>query len=72
MALDGGDAAPVETRPGSKVVFVHKGSAKLVVDDKALDLGEGDTLSVPRDLAHSIVSESGAEIFIVREGDDSL
>ncbi len=72
LALDGGDAAPVETRPGSKVVFVHKGSAKLVWDDKALDLGEGDTLSVPRDLAHSIVSESGAEIFIVREGDDSL
>ena len=66
------DALPTEQISGSKVIFVQEGSATFCWDENQLNLGKGDTFSVPRDLPHSITSDHGAVAFLVRQGNDSL
>lgn len=61
-----------ESCSGSKVLFVQKGDVELSWDGGSVTVGKGDTFSVPRRLRHSLASKQGAEIFLVREGDDSL
>lgn len=61
-----------ESFSGSKVIFVQEGEVAFHWQNGELTLGAGDTLSVPRELRHSIALEYGAEIFLIREGGDSL
>lgn len=72
IALSNGDETPREALDGSKVVFIHEGSAAFCWDGQELSLAEGDTLSVPRGLAHTISCEGNAVVFAVREGDGSV
>jgi hypothetical protein len=65
-------ASPRDKVSGSKVIFIQEGSVVFCWDENELCLAEGDTLSVPRDLTHSMRSKDGAEVFVVREGDESL
>lgn len=65
-------ASPGDNVSGSKVIFIQEGSAVFCWDENELCLAEGDTLSVPRNLTHSMRSKDGAELFVVREGDESL
>ncbi len=65
--LKAGDALPEEAFSGSKVIFVHAGSATLCWSDGELVLGQGDTMSVPTGLPHWLTSDKGAVIFTVRE-----
>lgn len=71
LCLGENETSSAEKLPGSKVVFVQRGSAQLCWDRQKLPLDAGDTLSIPRGLAHSITSDDGAELFVVREGDNS-
>ena len=72
IALGQSGTTEPESFSGSKVIFVQEGEVAFRWEDDQLTLGAGDTLSVPRELRHSIVLENGAEIFLIREGGDSL
>lgn len=52
------------------VVFVHKGRVALVWDESTLDLGEGDTITVPKGLVRRWSSDEGAMLFRVRGAAD--
>ena len=58
----GSDAAP----DGVEVAFVHRGRLAVHWQGGRLDLGEGDTLSIPTGLTRRFASEGGATVFIVR------
>jgi mannose-6-phosphate isomerase-like protein (cupin superfamily) len=49
-----------------EVIFVHDGSVTLHWAGHSLDIGRGDTLTVPVGLPHRYVSAGGATAFIVR------
>lgn len=72
LVLSAGQVTEPEKLDGSKIVFVQEGDAEFRWDDQELRLAKGDTLTVPRGLTHLISGRSRTEIFIVREGDDSL
>lgn len=48
-----------------EVLFVHKGSLGIVWNGGELELGEGDTMTVPCGLAHSLSSTTGCIAFMV-------
>ena len=54
------------TLPHAEVVFVHAGSLAVEVDGATVDLGRGDTLTVPRGAPRHYRAAAGATAFIVR------
>ena len=48
------------------VLFIHRGTLRLDWDGGDLTLGEGDTLSVPVGLPHTLAAEAPARAFVVR------
>jgi mannose-6-phosphate isomerase-like protein (cupin superfamily) len=51
---------------GPEVVFVHRGMASVLVDGASVELGEGDTMTVPIGPARRFTSSAGAVLFVVR------
>jgi mannose-6-phosphate isomerase-like protein (cupin superfamily) len=64
-------ATPFCRRDEAEVLFVHSGAARLEWPDGAIELGCGDTMSVPSGLARRVAGAGeGAEIFVVRGGEN--
>lgn len=51
--------------PGPEVLFVHEGASTIRWADGAVELGVGDTITIPRGLVREIVSKTGAVIYRV-------
>lgn len=66
LDLAPGDAGPESVPDGVEVVFVHRGSLTISWSGGSLDLGEGDTLTVPTGTPRRFASEDGAAAFIAR------
>lgn len=64
------DAVELPSSDGVDVLFVQRGRVRLIWDDGALDLGEGDTITVPRGLSRCWTSEGGATLFRVQGAAD--
>lgn len=62
---------PPHSRAEEEVVFVQEGKITLFWANKFLELGKGDTITVPKGLVRSwwSTAESGATLFVVRGGD---
>ena len=65
----------VELAPGDEVVgrpaapevlFMHRGDAEVSVGDEAVELGEGDTMTMPLGLLRRFATQTGAVMFVVR------
>ena len=66
LQLDAGDAHTVAESDRPEVIFVQQGTLSVETADAAVTLAAGDTMTVPRHLAHRIVSADGAVAFVVR------
>ena len=64
LAVD--EAGDDGTPPGVEVVFVHRGRLDVRWPGGCVDLGEGDTMSVPTGLTRRFSSRGGATAFIAR------
>lgn len=70
LEMEAGALAPDHVREGVEVLFVQRGAAQILVDGEAIDLGLGDTFSVPPGAARRFVAgPEGAELFVTRGGD---
>jgi len=66
LDLGPGDTAHEDAPAGVEVVFVHRGSLTMGWQGGSIDLGVGDTLTVPTGLPRHFLSKSGATAFIAR------
>ncbi len=66
-----GGRIPPHARAEEEVVFVQEGAATLFWGDKYLELGKGDTITVPKGLIRSwwATGEGETTLFVVRGGD---
>ncbi|MEL7487644.1 MAG: cupin domain-containing protein [Pseudomonadota bacterium] len=71
LSFDGNGRIPPHSRSEEEVAFVHRGAVSLFWGDKFVELGEGDTATIPKHLVRSwwATSADGAEVFVVRGGD---
>lgn len=70
LVLDAVAHVPAHAREEEEVLFVHQGVVALEWDGNRLELGRGDTLTVPKGLMRSwTAGEGGAIVFVVRGGD---
>jgi quercetin dioxygenase-like cupin family protein len=60
-----GDEIGWDGDDGVDVVFIHRGSAIIPCADGALNVGPGDTLSLPIGLPRLLQSDEGAIVFLV-------
>jgi quercetin dioxygenase-like cupin family protein len=65
IIIAAGETGAVHSHSHAHVVFVHAGSTVLHWDGGSLELGIGDTMSVPPGLPHWLSSATGATLFIV-------
>ncbi len=65
IMLDLRDASAVYRYDHAHVLFIHEGSATLIWDGDTIDLGTGDTISVPPGLSHWLTSDTGAVLYTV-------
>jgi len=56
-------------RQEAEVVFVQSGDLTIDCDDERLELGAGDTFTVPIGAARRFSSRDGADLYVVRGGD---
>jgi mannose-6-phosphate isomerase-like protein (cupin superfamily) len=49
----------------TQVLFVHRGSISIAVEDGTVTLGEGDTVSLPSGFTRDFATEGGATVFAV-------
>jgi mannose-6-phosphate isomerase-like protein (cupin superfamily) len=63
--LNAGDRFSVGTAAAPEVLFIHQGAVTLNWADGALDLSDGDTVTVPIGLAHQLSSDVGAIVYKV-------
>lgn len=63
LAANSAIEMPAPSSP--RVLFVHRGEVRLAWDGDDLNLGEGDTVTVPLGLAHRMHSQNGAQIYHV-------
>ncbi|MGB6230302.1 MAG: cupin domain-containing protein [Litorimonas sp.] len=54
-----------EVRPDARVVFVHRGWARIAIDGTCIELAAGDTYSVPASCEHNIEAEDDTILLIV-------
>jgi quercetin dioxygenase-like cupin family protein len=63
-----GDEIAWDGEDGVEVLFIHRGSATIPCADGELQLGEGDTISLPIGLPRLLQSDGGAVAFLVHRG----
>ncbi|RME67374.1 MAG: cupin domain-containing protein [Alphaproteobacteria bacterium] len=68
LELAPGAHVPPHARAEEEVLFVHAGAVKLQWDGKALLLGKGDTLTVPKGLVRSLANGGDGQtaVYVVR------
>ena len=69
LDLEEGAHIPNHRRDAPEILFVHKGSVAITVDDAGETLGEGDTITIPVGAVRSFASAKSAVVFAVRGGD---
>jgi quercetin dioxygenase-like cupin family protein len=69
VTLAPGARTPSHVRREAEVIFVHEGTVRLAWGGGELAMGPGDTLTVPAGVARSLMSATGATLFVVRGGD---
>ena len=71
LLISPGAFAPAHTRAEEEVLLVHRGSVSFEWPGGALELGPGDTLTVPIGLQRSYINRSSQEavVYVVRGGD---
>lgn len=65
-----GSTLPAERRDVPEVWFVHCGQLRVDIGRQAAELGEGDTITIPRGATRSASSRTGAQLFVVLAQDD--
>lgn len=71
LALDAGARTPLHTRDCVEVLMVHRGRLAWSNDSgERVELGPGDTFTVPRGMPRRLEALGPAQIFVVRGGDD--
>jgi quercetin dioxygenase-like cupin family protein len=65
IAIAPGDGLDWEGNGQKEVLFVDRGSLLLICEDGEICLQQGDTISLPADMARSARSEDGAVAFLV-------
>ena len=63
-------ATPMHTRAEAEVVFVHEGGVRVSWPEGEVNLGPGDTLTIPIGLPRRFVAHDHAVLFVVRGGDE--
>jgi mannose-6-phosphate isomerase-like protein (cupin superfamily) len=71
LHLTAGAHIPMHARAEEEVLLMHRGRLQLRWSDGELELGPGDTLTVPKQLPHSYtaIGSTGTEVYVVRGGD---
>ena len=66
-----GASIGLHSRSEVEVLFVHSGRLDVEWPDGRLQIGVGDTLSVPEELEHALVNAGSetATVYVVRKGD---
>ena len=71
LTLDRNAKTSMHARACIEVLMVHRGRVNWRNDaGDSVELGPGDTFTVPRDMARQIEAVEPAEVFVVRGGDD--
>ena len=71
LALDSGASTPLHARDCVEVLLVHRGQVIWRNDaGDSVELGAGDTLTVPQGMARLLEAVTAAEVFVVRGGND--
>lgn len=72
LALNAGAKTTMRVRDGVEVLIIHRGRVIWRNDrHEQVELGRGDTFTVPRGMARQIEALSDAEIFMVLDGNDA-
>lgn len=69
LRLAPGASVPTHTRPEPEVLFVREGVLSVSSGGETVDMGPGDTLTIPVGAARGFASETGAVVFVVHGGD---
>ena len=71
IEFDANSRIPPHSRSEEEVVFVQSGAVTLFWGDKYIELGRGDTITVPKSLVRSWWSTGGepSTVYVVRGGD---
>ena len=66
-----GASLPLHARHEEEVIYLHRGALSFRWQQEALDLAEGDVLTVPKGLMHEFVNNSDEAVvaYVVRGGD---
>ncbi len=71
LALDAGARTPVHARNCAEVLLVHRGRVVWTNGNgESVEMGPGDTFTVPRGMTRRIEALSASEIFVVLGGSD--
>lgn len=69
LSFESRSALPLYRRREAEVLFVQHGTLAVSTAQEQIHMGPGDTLTVPVGQVHSLASEDGAVVFVVRGGD---
>jgi quercetin dioxygenase-like cupin family protein len=69
LDLRAGDRLDRAPPQAAEVMFVHRGTVGYAWPEGSTDLGEGDTITFPRDLGRTLTARTDTVAFIVRNGD---
>jgi mannose-6-phosphate isomerase-like protein (cupin superfamily) len=70
LTLAPGASTPLHVRQEAEVVFVQSGTVEITCDGEILTLGAGDTFTTPIGAARKFASAAGADLYVVRGGDE--
>lgn len=66
LQIDAGESRIGAAYDSALVIFVQEGTLSVRTADASIDLAAGDTMTVPRNLTHRYVSDTGATVFLVQ------
>jgi mannose-6-phosphate isomerase-like protein (cupin superfamily) len=69
LELSPGAKVALHRRKEAEVLFLHDGDLEIAWSGGSLNMGKGDTLTIPVGLERSFSSSRGATVFVVRGGD---
>lgn len=72
LVLAASERFAAEPHDGSSVIFIDDGAVELAWREGQLELGRGDTFSVPEGVQATLNAADHAVVFIVRQGDAEL